>query len=502
MSPVSGQAEARSLPTRGLCDTRWVRISSHRSQARTSFATLLYLAACGGSTTLQGSDPTLETSDAEGDAAGSGRTVVDASTALPDATEADANGAPTPCHLVEDGEPAIGVAFSDPAFAFTQSGLLLRGGDGARIVQYGEVWGMRTGTWQDPPIFAAEYDVSVWPPQVRKAPTQLFHSSHEPVALTELPDGTLALAWRHDNDGSFDPNGIHFRTFDGSSWELTSERQLVQNGMSFLRPILSTDPAHWVTAYSVLLPSYEMDTKLGFFAFDGSEQRAIRLWTVGQTTDFVPLVSIARTASELLVAVTFGSCDGIVGLCEPMSQLVFRVRGDRLEKVASIPNADPNHVVRSLTLIADQADHTWLTWLESDLLVPDGGQSLKSIYALPLTADGAPRGPLERWYADTTLLYAPRRPASIGALGTTVAVSRSSSQDDDTQEVRLLHRQLDSDEPLEELTFTAPNVGELEVVQVGSPRGLVVGYSTTLTPGTNRHGELRRYLCREDLGSP
>lgn len=425
-----------------------------------------------------------------------------------DAPDGDVEGGvatpPGPCHLVERGAPFHGVSFADPAHAFTQSGLLARS-TGAHVVQYGPVSGVRTGTWQDPPIFAAEYDVSSWPPSPTHEPTQLFHSMHMPADLIELPSGKLALSWWFDNDGPSGPMGIRFRTLDASSWALDADHFLAEGGSNWTRPEVGVERAWFASAYRQQRideagARYVYEDRIGVFDFDGEEQRVLPLWELGDSVESQPLTSMRRTESSLLLATAFGSCEGVLSpLCEPRSLRSFRVDADGLHEVAAIPTADPSVKIIKMDLLGDGSQHTWLTWWEADALPPTGGTRVKHLLAQPLTADGALAGPLERWHVEDAALDSSRAPASIGALGVVYPVSLAvPDAGSSLREVHLLHRQLDQDDALESLSFTTPIVSVIETVQLTAPRRLLVGYSTRADDGGPTHGELRQFVCRED----
>lgn len=412
-----------------------------------------------------------------------------------------------PCHLVERDEPFRGVAFDNPSYSFTQSGLLARG-DGTHVVQYGPVAGVRTGDWQDPPIFAAEYDISTWPPTPLHAPTQLFHSMHMPSDLIELPNGKLALSWWFDNDGPFGPMGVRFRTLDANTWALDADRFLVEEGSDWTRPEVGVDQTSFASAYRKKRVSedgarYLYDDRVGVFGFDGSERKTLPLWDLGASVENQPLTSMRRAGSTLLLAAAFGSCEGVISTyCEPYSLVVFRVGADDLQRVTAIPLADPSKLARNPSLLGDRANHTWLVWWETDA-VPAADSQVKHLLAQPLATDGTPSGPLERWLVEDEWVDTSRQPASVGSLGIVYPVSVDvANAGHPLREVRLLHRQLDQDEPLEAITFTSAVVSQIETVQLTAPRRLLVGYSTRdSNGGGGSYGELRSFVCREDLTS-
>lgn len=468
------------------------------------FLLLAPLFGCGGHTTI------IEASSADCGAAEPPDAGPDDADSPADAgADASADARPAlPCHLVPDGEPFESIAFAEPTYSFRHDALLLRRG-GSRVVQVGTVEGMRTGVWQDPPMYGAEYDVSTWPPTVTHDPTQLFHSTHEPVDLTELPDGKLALAWRFDNDGQ-SPNLARYRTLDAASWALGADRVLLDDGSDWTRLEPGPGDDRLVSAYRNSTQTdggWRVEGWLGSFGFDGAPLgEPLSLWSIesGAFESPMPLHAVARAGSTVLVAIAFAACEGTSPYCEARSIVLLRAANGKLERAGAVPIADPAKSVPKLHLGSDGAGHTWLVWWEAEYPADGGGSDQRYLYGLPIGPDGTPAGPTERWYQDDSAqrfeLFAPRQ-LSVGPLGVVQPVARYPNADAGatTREVHLIHRSLDGDAPVEDVTFETPSTAfPVAVAQVASPRALIVGYSTYAPGATNGRGELRRFVCRED----
>ena len=472
------------------------------------------LAACGSRSGFD--DGTDDASVAD---AGGGGAIVPpaldsgvAPAALPDAAIV------RPCHFVRTGDPFRTIAFDQPTYSFHQDGMLLRAsGAGTHVVQLGSVEGIRTGVWDDPPIWAAEYDVATWPPSIVHPQTQLFQSMHDPADLVELPNGKLGLAWWFDNDG-LGPHGVRYRTLDANSWALDPERFLVENAGTWTRLEPSREPDVFVSAYE--MQAYYVDGGqssagwLGFFGADGAPRgEPLALWTNGSMEYglTLPTATVARTSSDVLVGLAFPTCDegNASPFCEARSIVILRVvaagtgGAPHLEKASSVPVRDTHKIPYNAHLLSDGADHSWLTWWELDAPVDGGGATTERyLYGVPLTGAGALAGPIESFYVDegTPYDYFPTRVPSIGPLGLVYPINRTIPLDGSSQrEIHLVHRQLEATSPVEDITWTTPFTSfPVAVAQIASARSLVVAYSTYPDDSARGFGELVKYGCSED----
>ena len=426
---------------------------------------------------------------------------------------------PLPCHLVRTGDPYKTIAFSEPTYSFRQDGVLARPATataGPHVVQFGNVYGQRTGVWDDPPIYAAEYDVSTWPPTVVRDPIELFQSMHDPADLVALPNNQLALVWWFDNDG-IGPHGVKFRTIDGASWQMAPDRFLVENGSNWSRPVLTP-------ARDALVATYEMpatpadggyvDTAwVGVFGTDGAARGApLPLWTNTTSSygSYLPTSTVARTGTDVLVAVAFPSCgDGNASpYCSANAIVVLRLvdatTSPHLARVAEVPIRDAARMPSGARLLADGEERTWLTWWET-LRPTDGGTAGDSyLYAVPLSTSGAPTGPIESWFVtdprNMSDYFATRAPLA-GPLGTFYPVDIAVPTDGgSTREVHLLHRQRDVTAPLEDIVLpTGYTAFPAAVAQIPETRSLIVSYSTYPPGSTRGYGEIVKYGCQEDM---
>jgi hypothetical protein len=416
------------------------------------------------------------------------------------------------------------IAFpNDPTYSFHQEGLLLRANAGGaqRVVQHGNVDGAGTDGWGDPALYAAEYDVSVWPPRQTQAPTRISDADEGAGPLFELPQGQLFFTWLLQVDnGGLGPYSILFRTANAESWELGAQGTLVKHASTPTAPTLSPSGDGVSLAYvyqdtgdagdSVPLPPLVgLAGRLGTYAPDGTPRGTpAAAWsasTIPAMTPFWydPRQALAETRTKTLLAIAFDTCgpDLATAFCEERSIVILRA-GDTLERVASVrvQNADYGALVPRL--LSDQRGHNWLTWWEgapSDA----GPTAAQNLFAVPLTDDGAPAGPVEVWFADDHVdrwSLGSAAPA-LGPLGSIYPVATDVTTDSGTlREAHLVHRQLDAVLPMEELTFTTPYTGyPIVAVQIAEPRTMIVGYST-YGEGTAAQGyaKLARYTCAED----
>jgi hypothetical protein len=428
--------------------------------------------------------------------------------ARPDAGPPDAGWRTGPCHLIQTGEPFRTITFDEASHAFRAEGLLARRGgpdESLRVVQYGYVDGMRTGVWQDPPIFAAEVDVSTWPPRPVQPQTELTRSMHHPADLIELSNGKLALSWRYDNDGH-GPVGIRYRTLNASTWRLDPERFLVEESIRWSRLEL--------VAADTMASVYERDgtTWIGTFTLDGAERaEAVPLWRLvpGRAGPWAPTVSVTSTRAGTLLAVSFFDCDEYESrYCTSRSIVVARVVLGRdgtadLVPVETVSAVDPDAIPVHPHLITDHADHLWLTWWEVVPTPPDDVPVVYDLHAAPLTPAGVLDGPVQRWLTDTEE-HVPSSPrvSSGGELGILHVLTRVVEPEPEThhREITLTRRSIESGDVLDELVFTtARTTSGVSAVQFARPRKVIVGYSSYEGDREHGYGALIQYECEEDL---
>jgi hypothetical protein len=496
-------------------------------------------AACGGRSDLPWLDGDGTSTSGGPDASalapspdGVSTTFVDAgTTGTPSSATPDAGPAP-PCHFVPNGGAVTTLSFTQPAWSFHQEGLLLRqGAPGAapHVVQYGLVDGAGNDGWNDPALYAAEYDVSTWPPAPVHGPTAISLADEGTSSLLELPGDRLLFAWhlQVDNEG-LGPTDVLYQLLDGTTWAPGAGGTLVKHADRFAAARPAGGRGGFLATYVyedtgdagdvvALPPLVGLDGELAAFRDDGTTLGApTPLWTAtapqlaaGWSTS---LQGLGFSRSAALTAVAFPDCDpGVTSpWCEARSIVVLRSAGGAgggppsLLKAASIPFHNQDDVVLSPMVIGDGAGHEWLTWWEAP--PSDAGYYVaQSLYAMPLTDEGVPAGPVESWFAsDSTdaLIAAWDRAPSVGPLGVVYAVTTDATTDaaGSVREVHLLHRQLDVQAPLEDVTFTTPySAYSVVAVQVAQPRALVVGYSTyPVTSGVNGYGVLAMYTCAED----
>ncbi len=502
-----------------------------RALAAATYAAVPLLASCGARSGLTEPSP-----DPSGLDASLGPNVLDAQVddARVDEPQVDASGADVadvapdavrapapPCHLVASGPPAQTVTFTQATYYFHQDGLLLRAvsaGDAPHVVQFGRVPGAGDDGWDDPAIYAAEYDVSTWPPREAQPPTAISDAVEGPSNLVELAGGRLLFTWSLQAEyGGFGPPDVFSHVADGLPWQLGATQTLLRNAGGLSTPALgAAGDGFWggYTAYDVgdagpdtaFPPLLGIYGELGWFDVAGSQMASPPLWsitTAGASATASLNPSVLRTVTDTLVVVAFGDCSGAVmsAFCEASSLVVLRVIGGQgggassLEEVASLPLQNEADVVQSPLLIGDQAGHNWLTWWESPT-TDAGPVGPWSLYAIALTDAGAPASPIESWFSsDSSSSGQP----SVGPLGVVYPVVTAVPGDSgDLWEVHLIHRQLDVVAPVEDVSFTTTSAISVTPVQVAEPRSLVVGYSTSSPSQSKEHGELARFVCSED----
>jgi hypothetical protein len=426
----------------------------------------------------------------------------------------DARPPAKPCHLVPSGAPARTLAFAEPTYSFRQNGLLARKGS-TRVVQYGNVNGIRHGVWDDPSIYAAEYDVATWPPREIHGPTMLYYSMHDPADLLELPNGKLGMAWLCDNDGQ-GPYGTRFRTFDATTWQLDPDRIFIPSFGTMSPPTL-LPAGDRIAAFHTRSMRLDGGARtagvLGLFDLTGEALGAPPVaWTATTATDApyitMPQATVGRSGGGMLVAIAFATCDAEIRspYCEASSVVVLRLveqtgAPPSLVKVASLPTRGPAKVPDDPHIFSD-ASHTWLTWWEADGPKDGGSSSDRYLYGVPLTESGAVDGPIESWFASDRIgvsAYSTRYP-SVGPLGVIYPVDLyARSEAGTTRESHVIHRPIDGG-PIEEVVVTsAASWFPIGAVQIEEPRLLVFGYSTYPPDGGARgYAEMVRFACRED----
>jgi len=401
---------------------------------------------------------------------------------------------PKPCHLVADGDPVVTFQYPDPRDNWHSEGLLASAAPGAtrRVVQVGSVK-LRFGGWDDDAIWAAELDVSRWPPTTVHAPTEFFVSMHTPAAMLEVAPGLYGLAWFWDNDG-LGPQGIRYRAIDATSWTLRPDRFLVENARFFVTPVALGDGS----GRFVTLTDQRGSTSraLGLFGSDGSLVASQPLYESMVNADF----SFGRTSSDVLAAVTKRSCSTSDAgtTCDTTGVDLFRVDpkapgGALLQPISTVTTPIASRSIGSVRILSDQAEHHFLTWWES-------GADRAVVYAMPLTATGRQAGPVEVWWNGPSGAWP--LGGSVGPLGVVYAVATSAPTDlaAGRRDVHLLVRQLVADAPVEETLFSTAYTGyAVGLVQLDAPRALVVGYSSYPdSDPSSGYGLLRRYACAED----
>lgn len=413
----------------------------------------------------------------------------------PDASAPPDLAQPKPCHLVADGEPVVTFQYPDPRDSWHSEGLLPSAAPGAahRVVQVGSVK-LRFGGWDDDAIWAAELDVSSWPPATVHAPSELFVSMHSPAAMLEVAPGLYGLAWFWDNDG-LGPIGVRYRAIDAASWTLRPDRFLVENARLFTPPVaLGDGSGRFVTVTDVLRGTPAR--ALGLFSSDGA------LVASQPLDDAVTNAGLAlgRTSSEVLAAMTKQRCSTSDAgtTCDTTGIDLFRVDptapgGALLVPISTVAMPIASRSMGSVRILSDGADHHFLSWWEA-------GADRAVVYAMPLTAAGRQAGPVEVWWNGPSGAWP--LGSAVGPLGVVYAVATSAATDlaAGRRDVHLLVRQLVADAPVEETVFSTAYTGyAVGLVQLDAPRALVVGYSSYPDSGpSSGYGLLRRYACAED----
>lgn len=407
---------------------------------------------------------------------------------------------PRPCHLVSVGEPFRSIVGPTPTAWFRHDGLLASGA--SRVVQFGDVEGFRTGVWQDPPIFAAEYDVTSWPPVTVHPATSWAESMHPPADLLALPDGRLDLTFWFDNDG-VGPSGVRTRPIDAASFKPGAERFLAENATVGAPPVLAGDSVAALLHRTVTEDGgSRLESRLARFDFDGNARPdALVLWSATPGHD--PAEATARTRSDLLVALAFSTCDGVRGApCEIGTIVLQRLRTDgttRLEKVGSVALQGAGRALSMPRIATDRGTQNWLTWWEQTPL--DAGAPEMYLFGIRLSSAGVPQGAVETWWSGTDVHPSAfdARQIECGALGTIYPVRRLVTVDGGGpfSETHFVHRPID-DGAIEELVVTTQSTYSAPVgVAVATPRAFVVGDSSSSAGGPS-FGELRKWVCAED----
>jgi hypothetical protein len=443
-----------------------------------------------------------------------------------------------PCHLVLTGAPVETVSFSQ--YSFYQEGLMARTpapGRSAHVVQSGSVPGAGTDGWHDPAFYAAEYDVSVWPPVEVQAPVRISDWEEGSGPVAELPGGELFFTWYEQVDaGGLGSPDIQFRTVNGSTWQMGALGTLVKDAFRMASPPVPNGAGGLFAAYVHTqepgdpLVVTGLDGQLGSFDATGAPSGgALQLWNAtGSVQTNAPLSlawyenlpnqSLTFTKSGALVVAAFAGCgDSLASAyCEPQSMVLLQPSpsedgGVGLQKVASLPNRSSDNTVQQPTLISDGEGHNWLIWWEGPLNTPDLGPYVpyqyqyQYLYALPLTDSGAPAGPVENWAVGDRERQAFPGPApTVGRLGVISTVGESPAVDGGfgNSQWHLIHRQLDGVAPLEDVVIPMDPFANIQVVQTREPRAVIVGYTasppTTDAGSGNSYGMLMRFTCAED----
>jgi hypothetical protein len=486
---------------------------SATSQRLVALVPPLLLAACGGRSGVLG--------DAPFDAAPGateGGLIADA-TASVDARDAGVDAGPAPCHLVPAGDPFPTMAFpGQPTWSFFQQGLVLRTmADGTpHVVQFGGVENAGNDGWNDPALYAAEYDVSVWPPRVVQAPTAISLAQQGEAFAVVLSGDRILFSWPLEIDyGGLGPWTILDRKADGIPWQLGNQERLVNNAMNPTAPAVAASGDSFALAYtyqdvgdastSTELPTLlANDGRISPFTRDGTPTAApTQFWNAVKGAPWSEVGSaLARTRTTNLLATYFPSCNADVesAYCEAGAFVILSAGADgALEKVAALQPQSASDGVAWLDLASDAQGHNWLTWVES---AAAAGSTVgpSYLFAVPLTDEGVPAGPMEAWVATSAFPYATNAGSSVGPIGAIEPLALSSTTDagDRLREVHLVHRPLAPEAPVEDVTFTiAWEVYPPNVVQTVEPRGIVAAYATYPDAGPTS-GSLVRFLCAED----
>jgi hypothetical protein len=476
---------------------------------------VLLVAGCGSRSGVLGDAPldaalgvTVDGSVA--DAHGS----IDAS----DAGDAGVDASP-PCHLVPGGDPFTSIAFpKDPGWSFHQTGLVLRTApDGSpHVVQLGAVDGAGNDGWGDPAFYAAEYDVSVWPPRQVQPPTPISLALDGAAFALTLPDNRVLFAWDFNPDWGPSTWTTFYSIADGAPWHLSSPSPLVSNAAANTVPTLSTTGNRLVLGYERDVygdagmggppPVVEYDGMMSSLAFDGTPAGPpSTLWSLNPA-DHGPFVrsALVRTRTTDLVATYFASCGpGITSAyCEPATFVLTKVDpSGAVQKVGSVQPESESDEIEIHHLASDGQGHNWLVWTEAARL--DGGMQVgpQHLFAVPLTDEGAPSGPVEAWYASS--YTTPGTGVTVGPVGAIDPLSIGVLTDSgDVREIHLVHRQLEAQAPVEDVSFTTASTEYgASTVQIAEPRSVIVAFSS-YPPGaqydTQGYGALARYVCAED----
>jgi hypothetical protein len=430
-------------------------------------------------------------------------------------TTAEAEAGPArPCHLVPAGDAVQSIA---TGYVFKEEGMLLRRSGPPHVIQYGAFPGAGTDGWGDPALYAAEYDVSVWPPREVHPPTRFADAEEGGGNLIELPGNELLFAWTLQVDsGGIGPADLLFQKADATSWQLGAQGTLIKHATSPSPPSLTATDDGLLLAYTevtgIVGGGYytSLAGAVASFALDGSAvDDAATTWSV--TAGSLPAQYLARTETDTLDVVGFDDCTAGLSstYCVPHTIVVLRVVVPTdggpivLQRVAAVPLQNADNAVMTPVLLSDRNGHNWLTWWEGP--VPDSGLAYpQDLYAIPLTNGGIPSGPVESWFASDRIgslspgAWAPL--ATVGTLGSIYPVPTYFDDDAGTPQrrVHLIHRQLDAAAPVEDVTFdTASTAYAAVAVEIAEPRSVIVGYST-YPAGAIGCGELARYTCAED----
>jgi hypothetical protein len=249
-----------------------------------------------------------------------------------------------------------------------------------------------------------------------------------------------------------------------------------------------------------------IDGRVASFAFDGTPKAAPTQLFRGHDVSLI-VGGLARTRAADLSVTYFHDCgpEMTSAICEPGAFVIARVGPDgSLQKVASVPAQSASDSVGDVNLASDGLGHNWLLWSEGAMENNGPPVGPAYIFAVPLTDEGAPSGPIESWDTWSGYPSALRTQTTVGPVGAIVPMSTGVQTDGGAyrREVRLLHRQLEAQAPIEDLTFTttATQFGA-NAVQIAEPRSVIVGfndYPPDAGYDQEGYGALARFRCAED----
>jgi len=362
------------------------------------------------------------------------------------------------------------------------SGLLRRRRRAGRVVNL-RLGAAALRVWDDPAIFAREYDVSTWPP------TELSNRRSGGVQprsrrrCSRPRRATLGAAWWMDTDG-IGPTGAAYSSID-DTLAVAPQSWLLQNG-----PMVGqARGARRRQKASQSCSGRRGTMALEVFASDGtlSAQRTL--------DDIAGAQSLGRTKSNTFLIAAPQQCGD--GGCRPDQSRFVSARRQHLEKSGVISRAGLERY--------DQRRGPDLRRRPASLLTLVGvrrGRVPRST-AQPIDDDGAAAAPAEVWFTSTPgdtpepwpgkrLRRADRRRLS--------AQSRGARRRRLPQPTRCYYS-ASSSRPrrLRCCRSISAAAGVLATAQLDQPRTLILGYSMLAPPsGGGAAGTLARYVCSED----